>query len=429
MKKVLFFAPYFVPRRRVGALRPFKFAAHLKKMGWKVSVVTIASTGVKMSDREKEMINGVDIWPINPPFDRTTSNGNSGNNKIPASHLFQKVSTFIDKQTPLDTWIYLFIARYFKILKTAKAVDPDVVWATGDPWSGLWMGNKISKNLGVPFVADFRDPWTLSSFSLRERSDISNHIDKKAEKRIIEDADKIIYTSKSDQQMYTEYYNLKDSKTATIYNSFDPQLMSHSESVDWNYKMNRSSLHILFFGEFRRLSPVYPVLDVLDEIYKQSPTKASKITIHSFGSSDDKNKKSIKRAGFADLFIFHDPVLPETAKIVLNSADMLLVSTQQDRSHIVPAKLWDYLSVDKPILSLTPNPEINEILEQSGAGVHFYPDQKNEAAAYLKSAVDKKLNGDSLLIRKKGEVDKQKYHAESTSRQLANILEKLVNHE
>ncbi|MDZ7682579.1 MAG: hypothetical protein U5J63_12930 [Fodinibius sp.] len=32
MKKLLMVAPYFLPRRRVGALRPFKFAIHLREV-------------------------------------------------------------------------------------------------------------------------------------------------------------------------------------------------------------------------------------------------------------------------------------------------------------------------------------------------------------------------------------------------------------
>jgi len=46
-------APYFVPRRRVGAQRPFKFAIHLEKFGWKPTVITIADQNQDLSANEK----------------------------------------------------------------------------------------------------------------------------------------------------------------------------------------------------------------------------------------------------------------------------------------------------------------------------------------------------------------------------------------
>src|SRR5262249_15352315 len=37
-----------------------------------------------------------------------------------------------------------------------------VVWATGGPWSSLVIGRNVSRRTGIPYVLDFRDPWTLS---------------------------------------------------------------------------------------------------------------------------------------------------------------------------------------------------------------------------------------------------------------------------
>ena len=43
--KVLMISPYFVPRKRVGALRSFKFAKHLKELDWQVCVVHLEAKG------------------------------------------------------------------------------------------------------------------------------------------------------------------------------------------------------------------------------------------------------------------------------------------------------------------------------------------------------------------------------------------------
>ena len=71
MKRVLMFTPYFLPRRRVGAMRPFRFVIHLRDFGWEPVVMTIAAKGQQLTPREAELLEGIRIIELAPPFDRT----------------------------------------------------------------------------------------------------------------------------------------------------------------------------------------------------------------------------------------------------------------------------------------------------------------------------------------------------------------------
>lgn len=430
MRTVLMVAPYFIPRRRVGALRPYKFAVHLQQMGWEVSVLTISTPGGEFTPREAEALKNVKIIPIYPPFDRTSGNKSSQKNKQPANVFFEKAGSWIDKQTPVDTWIFLYLIRYFQIINQAKKEKPDLVWATGDPWSGLWLGNKISKKCNVPFIADFRDPWTLASMNLRDRSAFSRKMDTIVEKRVIENADKVIFTSKAAEKKYQTHYSLSDQKSATIYNSFDSTLIQSESNAAWNKTLDSSKLNLLFFGQFRRLSPAKPIINVLNKIKDKSPEIINDIRVHSFGKIDSHEHDLIRDSDLSDLFIEHEQVLPEKTISVLKSADLLLVSTQQQRDNIVPAKLWDYLSVEKPILSITPNSEIGDILQKSGAGIHFHPDQLNIISDFLIKSVEYKQGGKSVIeMNTDEESDRFLFSSETTARQLAGIFDELVNNE
>lgn len=430
MKTVLMVAPYFIPRRRVGSLRPFKFAVHLKNLGWNVKILTIGTSSGIYTEREKEALKNIEVIPVTPPFDRTTSSSKSKNKKSSSTSYFDKIGEWVDKHTPADTWIYLFLMRYFQILKKVKDVKPDIIWCTGDPWSGLWLGDKIANRLNVPLVADFRDPWTLASVNLRNRSFFSRSMDKRMEKKIVKNADKLIFTSKAAQETYKSFYSLPDGKTATIYNSFDSTMMNLKEESGWHGNLDQSKLNILFFGQFRWLSPAKPMAEILRVLKKKSTKAFEQIQIHSFGETVPEEKKHIMDAGLESRFTEHEKVLPELSKTVLNKADLLLVSTHQQREHIVPAKLWEYLSVEIPILSITPNSEIGEILKRNGAGVHFHPDEKNEVADFLIQAVQNKNSGKPIVpihdIKQSGRKD---FEASATAGQLANILESLVKDE
>jgi hypothetical protein len=91
---------------------------------------------------------------------------------------------------------------------------------------------------------------------------------------------------------------------------------------------------------------------------------------------DSENRDIIQDLGLQENFLFHEPVIPENMIPVLKSADILLLSTNMEREEIIPAKLWDYLSVEKPIFSIAPNPEVGEIIMKSKAGLQVHPEEK-----------------------------------------------------
>ncbi|MCC5940945.1 MAG: glycosyltransferase [Balneolaceae bacterium] len=426
MKKVLMIAPYFVPRRRVGSQRPFKFAIHLKEYGYNPVILTIGVTGSEMTDKEKELLEGIDIIKINPPFDRTEKN-HPAQKKNKESSRTNTLMKWVDTHTPMDSWIFLFISKYLSIKKRVKTEKPDLIWATGDPWSSFWLGEKLSKSLNVPFVADFRDPWTLSKIPLRNRSSFSEGMDMEIEKSIIHSADKVIFTAILTEYLYSDHYNLPEEKTTTIYNSYVNALKEKKSSGGWKGNVDSQNLNMIFFGRFRRLSPVKSIVKALKELRKNNPKAAERIKIHSFGIPDDLNKKVIQEASLDKNFVFHEPVEPEKKDEVLKHADILLLSTDEDRDEIIPAKLWDYLSVDTPILSIAPNPEVADIIMRSKAGVQVHPGEKIEIAALLESfSKEKEKRSDSLFMPESELPDRGIYEARQTTKQLASVFDELL---
>ena len=136
----------------------------------------------------------------------------------------------------------------------------------------------------------------------------------------------------------------------------------------------------------------------------------------------------IDEYGLEDQFVIEDPVLPEQAGPVMKKADLLFLSTSLDRKNIIPAKLWDYLPIGKPILSIAPNPEIKTILEETGAGRQFGVDQVEEIAQYLESLADEKKEKGSIGIDEQSAQKVEKYSAEQATKKLAEIMDKLTGH-
>jgi len=434
MKTVLMIAPYFVPRRRVGSLRPYKFVSHLESFGWNPVVLTIGSANEELTEKEKYALRGVTVKTVNPPFDRTTGKkqdkayGNVEPDHRAWAEWSDWFAEWFDRQVPMDTWVFLFWSAYSKILKEAKNLKPDLIWSTGDPWSGLWLGHKLSKDLKKPWIADFRDPWTLSGLSLRKRSFLSNLADKKLEKKFIAAADKIVFTAQATENLYREYYSLDSNKTDTIYNSFEDSAFTGqiAPGLKWEADIDDSKLNIIFFGTFRRLSPIKPIAEAVAELPDDI---RQQLRVHSFGNLNRDDKETLKRLGMSDLFVTHEKVVPEQAQAVFQRADILLVSTSGERSSIIPAKLWEYMITDKPILSITPNPEIGEILDETGAGVHYQNGKKREIASILKQAAERKLRGEPVLLTERKPHVINQYSAKNNTRKLAQIMDTLTGNE
>jgi len=428
MKTVFMIAPYFVPRRRVGALRPYRFVIHLKEFGWNPVVCTIGEKNEFLTASEKEALQEINIINISPPFDRTSQTAGQNSEvvqpKTLAKTITNSIADWIDRQVPMDTWYILFRSSYGKILEGAKNSNPDVIWSTGDPWSGHWLGRKLASDLSRPWIADFRDPWTLSGMNLRKRSWFSSWADRLMEDKIVTSADKLIFTSRSTEKLYSGHYNLNSAKTDTIYNSYHPG--QSGKFKKWDAELSDEHVNIVFFGSFRRLSPVLPIARALSEMEGDI---RDKIRVHSFGPLSQSDEKLLEGLGIGRLFTSHQKVKPEQAQAVFEKACLLLVSTSSERETIIPAKLWEYLASGKPVLSITPNSEIGEILKETGAGAHFSNGQEREIAEWLTQFAKKPRIEVSGKERMSKSSAFEKFSSKSATGKLAQIMNELVTNE
>ena len=145
-------------------MRPFRFAIHLREFGWEPTILTIASPGAQLTDKEAHLLKDIRVLSITSPIDRTFRSESqlgplSGKEGRSRQSALASWIAALDRQFPVDTWLPLFAAKFGTMLRQAAEVNPQVIWATGDPWSGLVAGQWLSKRLGVPYIADFRDPW------------------------------------------------------------------------------------------------------------------------------------------------------------------------------------------------------------------------------------------------------------------------------
>ncbi len=443
-------------------MRPFRFAIHLREFGWDPVVLTIAAPGQRLTPKESRLLKEVEVIEIKSPFDRTIrsesqlgvepktiSTANAQRKKRDA--LSAQLVSSIDRQFPTDTWLLLFLAKYSELIDVVRRVRPDVLWSTGDPWSALEMTRRLAKRFDLPWVADFRDPWTLSEMRNRGKWKISQRIDERVERRIVSSADAIVFQATRVESAYRRHYADPELNTHTIFNSYDPCVFEDPLNFKTPGPGNLSKdtgapsagtekiqdgarhvstdgkLRIGFFGRFREMSPATLVIDALEVVTRRNSALASRIEIHSYGPLNKEDAAYAQSKGVLENFHQAEPVPLEHSLALLREFDLLLVSTDPSRDQIIPAKIFEYLAAGRPILSLSLNPEVADILKRTGTGIQLDPRHPESVAAFITESLRNYDEKRPLPLQFRPHAREiAQYEARNTTRDLARIFDSLA---
>lgn len=379
-KKVLIITYYWPPSGGGGVQRWLKFAKYLPQLGWEPLVVSPENPDYPtldaslLQDIAPEVTElKVPIWEPYQLFKVV-----SGKKK------HEKVNTGIletgKKQSatmrlalwlrgnllipdPRVFWVRPAVKRLSKLIPELK---PDVLITTGPPHSVHLIGMKLSRKFGLPWLADFRDPWsTIDYLDWFKPSAVARKLQRKLEHEVLTRATAVLTVS---ENWADELRQLGARKVHVITNGFDeddfvaqPAL---AESTDFVLT------HAGIITSFRNPSLLW---NVLDQLLAADEQFASRFRLRLIGTVDEQVKAEI--ASLKNLqtktewvgYLPHEEVLKEYRK-----ASLLLLLTNQSGNAAghIPGKLFEYLASEKPVLALGDTlGDVARILKETGAGV------------------------------------------------------------
>lgn len=342
---ILIISPYFAPRPRIGAQRATKFARHLPDFGYVPHIVSLDPGEA-----------GQSVIQLTTPVDRTHRRSGSA---LGATGNPQGLDA-LDRWIPIDSWVPVMWWNRARVVEHAREKGIRLVWSTGDPWSGHLLAETVADALGVPWIADWRDPWTLCPVRNQDRPAWVRALDRRVERHWMLRATLNTFTAQETERRYRSAYGIA---TTTIHNAFDHDDISSGEPAPGN-----EFVELLFFGRFRDLSPAEPVIRLV-----ASCDHPSRVRVVSFGPLGEADLQLASRLGVAECFVSEPPIPLATSMDRLRKADFLLLSTDPRRDEIIPAKLWDYLPAGRPILSLVPNRDVDQVVRHTGTGSGVAP--------------------------------------------------------
>ncbi len=378
MKRVLIISYYWPPSGGAGVQRWLKFSKYLRDFGWEPVIYTPENPEYPEIDESlfKDIPIGTEvikrpIWEPYNAYRRFT--GQKKEEKIQAGFLSEK------KRNPLfeiiSVWIrgnfFIPDARRFWIkpsirflIKYLAAHPVNAIVSTGPPHSMHLIALGLKKKLNIPWLADFRDPWTTIDFyhqlHLTRQADKKHH---HLEKAVLSGADRVTIISRN---CALDLNSLFPRKYDVITNGFDPDDFNFPEQ-----KVTRT-FELTHIGSMNRDRNPGLLWEVLAEICSENEGFSNDLRLRFIGKCDVALSQSLEKYGLSSRtekigYMSHDEVLKESAG---SQVLLLLLNNTPNVMGIVTGKVFEYLATRRPIFCIGPTTgDCARIIHEAQAGV------------------------------------------------------------
>ena len=294
----------------------------------------------------------------------------------------------------------------------------EAIYSTSPYITNHLVALKLKRISGLPWIAEFRDPWAYSGRS--ESPDLWKGWRRRRESEICSLSDHFVTVSKEYLAHFRSHHSLSPDSSSVIYNSFDPLDFSFLESSKPASFPKFSIAHagLLYGGE---RSP-QPLLEALNSLSQSSQIDLGKVSLEFYGPYEKHVDEMIDRAGLSDQTVWHGTFDYHSLLPLLAQAYCLLLITHCGIPWL-PAKLFDYMGARRPIIAITDEgSEVGEIISETGAGFSIGHHETTGLAALISRLWKRWAAGDPFWI----DYPEEKltpYQNPQQARSLARILE------
>jgi glycosyltransferase involved in cell wall biosynthesis len=415
MKKLLVVAYYFPPIAASGSMRPLGFCRYLDRYGWRPRVLATDPRSVyppagvddslckrlpngmqidrvphenpdrqllQVRNRLRELLRGVRLSRTNgvQPLADESVPKRVGDNLYAQYFCLREIALewLFSFPDPQCSWLRPAVRRLSQI---PRAEYPDVVFATGGPWTALLVGKALAEKFSVPFVADFRDPWTYNP-DFENRSRIIFRKARRVERSICEAAARVITnTDELRAKLLTDYPTLKE-KFLTITNGFDSyvdsQIGNRPENSDENV------LELCHFGSIYGNRKPLALLQAIKELIDEGELDCDRLKLRFIGPWEatdavcEKHARDLEERG---ILRREPPVSYDECGRQMTTAKVLLI-LQPDFPLQIPGKIYEYIATGRPLLVIGGDGATAHLVEQRQLGI-CCPNQVSDIKAML----------------------------------------------
>ena len=408
MKRVLIISYYWPPTGGSGVQRWVKFAKYLPSEGWQPVIYTPENPEQLAVDESlaaevpeaAEVVKTRIIEPYELYKKLLRRSGHSKEavevNPVNAQNksLLQKAAMWVRGNLFRPDPRCLWIGPSVRFLKKYLSEHPvDLIVSTGPPQSMHMIGLRLSRETGLPWIADFRDPWTkIFYFKHLSMTPATERWHKKMEKKVLDEASAVVAVSPLVQQ---EFQAMTDTPVELITNGFDECDFS-SEPCTQAYGGASQEFTITHTGLFAADGNPTVLWDVLAEKCHADEAFRKLLRIKLIGKTDDQILKALKDRGLESSLINMGYQTHSVAVEQQRQASVLILPLRKEPEYraVLPGKLFEYLASQRPILGIgQPDGAMAMIVNETRTGTVIDWNDKEGISQYIEQCWKRHLEG------------------------------------
>lgn len=402
MRKVLMIAYAFPPMGGSGVQRSLKFAKYLADFGWQPIIVTVSNPPGPELDYSllEEVPAAARVYRApNPRWARflsrtargpTIEAGDYQRSPGDSKRGYAKswIRALVDIPDPQIQWFPFALAQATRALIRHRV---SLIYTTSDPFTDHLSGYVLKRLSGKPWVADFRDPWTMYARYYQPYA-WRRWIDRRMETLFLRYADRVLVTcGRLIDELCRVYPSLDPAKFLEITNGYDAADFDFTHPSEGDAER----LVITFAGRFHnRHNFALGFLKALRRV-TSGPLGPDGVLFRVIGTAGPQVEALIKdwRLDGAVELLGYLPHRECTTQIV--RSDVLLLNINEGRGHdlIFPAKLFEYLAAGKPILASVIEGATADLIRELGAGIVVPPEHVAKICEAIETLYQAKARG------------------------------------
>ncbi|GGI99194.1 hypothetical protein GCM10010885_05830 [Alicyclobacillus cellulosilyticus] len=285
----------------------------------------------------------------------------------------------------------------------------DCIYTTSGPHSTHLAGLIMKAATGVPWVADFRDPWTDNLHF--HHSGLRARIERHLERMVLQRADAVVTVTDGFRRLFEQKDPGLREKLHLIRNGVDEADFPtplYREPQDAARAREGKPRFVLFYAGI-----LYPgrspaaFLQAVHDLIQSGRVARQDLLIQFAGVFDypghDDNRRLVAELGLTDVteVLGYIPRVEALARMMTADVLLLFGDLSQQAGDYVPGKLYEYLYAGRPILALLPEGEAADIVRREKAGIVVDPRDPAAIADGLLRILDLAAHGGSTPPRRK----------------------------
>ena len=368
MRRVLFITYYFPPAGGPGVQRVMSFARHLPSFGWEPTILTV--DGGLYPDRDEESLRNVPpdlivrrarTWEPFALYNRMR--GHPTTESLPIGHAGQRGGGIMSRVARLvranlflpDARIGWYPAAVREGVRIAREVGVDAILTSSPPHSVHLIGRAVARRTGVPWIADFRDPWT-EVFYNRDlpRVNLARSIDKRMEQSCVQSASAISTIN----PMVRDTLGPTAKHAHIIPNGYE------EEDFTGDVPVVDGRFQLAYVGTMSGIHESGPLFRVLGAMVRENAGFGDDLSLVFAGNIHEPARREIAEAGIEPNTTYAGFIPHADAVRLLRSATCPLFIGPRG---LLTSKIFEYLATGRPLLALAePGGEVDILMPRAG---------------------------------------------------------------